>query len=178
MFGAAHFWSLGGVERTIDLIVHTLMKTKFSLLIYLLWAGASFGEATTPDVGIHFAVQPNSVRWDASHTSLTFMCRVVITNQKPSSLTVSNLFQDHAGLCMAVADTSGTELARLISPPFKRPISTIEAGTNSVFWPYYGIFGRFDPGTNKTVRLHLEGKLIGSGYTKSVASDFVDMKIP
>ncbi len=62
--------------------------------------------------------------------------------------------------------------------PFEWPVSTIEAGTNSVFWPYYGIFGRFDPGTNKTVRLQLEGKLIGSGYTTPVVSDTVDMKIP
>ena len=79
---------------------------------------------------------------------------------------------------MEVTDAHGTELARLISPPFKLPISTVEAGTNSVFWPYYGIFGRFDPGTNKTVRLRLEGKLIGSNYTQPVVSDMVDMKIP
>jgi len=79
---------------------------------------------------------------------------------------------------MQVTDTGGTKLASLISPPFKQPVSTIEAGTNSVFWPYYGIFSRFDPGTNQTVRLQLEGKLIGSSYTTPVVSGTVDMKIP
>ena len=122
-------------------------------------------------VAIHFAVQPNSIQWDASHTSLTFMCRVVIHNPTRASLTISNLFQERAGLYMKVADTGGTELARLISPPFQQPVSTIDAGTNSVFWPYYGIFGRFDPGTNKTVRLQLEGKLIGNSYTKPIVSE-------
>ncbi len=163
------FGSLGGV---------TNMKAKLLLLICLLWTTACFGGGSTPDVTIHFAVQPNSIRWDASHTYLTFMCRVVIDNRTPASLTVSNLFQDHTGLCMQVTDTRGAELARLFSPPFERRVSTIEAGTNSVFWPYYGIFGRFDAGTNKTVRLQLQGKLIGSSYTTPVASGTVDMKIP
>jgi hypothetical protein len=153
------------------------MKDTLLLLICSFWAAACFGGGST-DVAIHFAVQPNSIRWDASHSSLTFMCRVVIDNQTPASLSVSNLFQDRAGLCMKAADTSGTKLASLIAPPFKLPVSTIEAGTNSVFWPYYGILGRFDPGTNRTVRLQLEGKLIGSGYTTPVVSDTVDMKIP
>jgi hypothetical protein len=154
------------------------MKDKVLHFVCLLWATACFGGGFTPDVAIHFAVQPNSIQWDTSHTSLTFMCRVVIYNQTPDSLTISNIFQDHAGLCMKVTDSRGTELARLISPPFKWPVSTIEVGTNSVFWPYYGIFGRFDPGTNKSVRLQLEGKLIGSSYTTPVVSDTVDMKIP
>jgi len=106
------------------------------------------------------------------------MCRVVITNQTSTSLTVSNLFQDKAGLCMKVTDSGGKELARLIAPPFHLATFTIPTGTNAVFWPYYGIFGRFDPGTNKNVRLQVVGNLIGSSYTNPVASDIVDMKIP
>lgn len=165
-------------KRVRNMKQDVCMKAKLLLLICALWSMVCFGGGSAPEAAIHFAVQPNSIRWDTSHTSLTFMCRVVLTNQTPTPLTVSNLFQDHAGLCMKVTDTGGTELARLISPPFKRPVSTIEAGTNSVFWPYYGIFGRFDPGTNKTVRLQLEGRLIGSSYTQPVVSDTVDMKIP
>jgi hypothetical protein len=154
------------------------MKIKFLFLICFLWAGNSFSKPPTPDVAIHFTVQSNSIRWDSSHNALTFMCRVVIDNQTPTSLTVSNLFQDHAGLCMKITDNNGTELSRQFSPPFHISISTIEAGTNSMFWPYYGIISRFNPGTNKTVKLQLEGNLVGSSYIKPVVSDIVDMKIP
>lgn len=154
------------------------MKAKLLFAICVLWVTACFGGGSTQDVGIHFAVQPNSIQWDTSHLSLTFMCRVVITNQTPTSLTVSNLFQDKAGICMKVTDASDRELARLIVPPFHRSTFTIEAGTNEVFWPYYGIFGRFDPGTNKTVKLQLVGRLIGGSYTNPIVSDIVDMKIP
>lgn len=154
------------------------MKAKLLFAIWALSVTACFGGGSTQDVGIHFAVQPNSIQWDRSHTSLTFMCRVAITNQTPTSLTVSNLFQDKAGLCMKVTDTSDKELARLICPPFHRETFTIPAGTNEVFSPYYGIFGRFDPGTNRTVRLQLVGNLIGSSYTNPVASGIVEMKIP
>ncbi len=165
-------------KRIHDMTQNVCMKAKLLFLICVLWVTVCFGGGSTRDVAIHFSVQPNSIRWDTSHTSLTFMCRVVITNQTPTSLTVSNLFQDHAGLCMKVTDAGETELACLIAPPFHWPTFTIQAGTNSVFWPYYGIFGRFDPGTNKTVRLQLGGRLIGSSYTTPVFSNIVDMKIP
>jgi hypothetical protein len=157
---------------------YVCMKAKLLFAICVLWVTACFGGGSTQDVAIHFAVQPNSIQWDTSHTSLAFMCRVVITNQTSTSLTVSNLFQDNAGLCMKVADSGGKELARLIAPPFHWPTFTIQAGTNEAFWPYYGIFGRFDPGTNRTVRLQLVGSLIGSIYTNPVVSGIVDMKIP
>lgn len=144
------------------------MKAKLFPWIYLFLAMDCFGGGSMPDVAINFTVQPNSIQWDAKRTSLTFMCRVIIDNHTPASITVSNLFQDNAGLCMKVMDNNEVELTRLVAAPFKMPISTIEAGTNSVFWPYYGIFGRFDPRTNKAVKLRLEGKLIGSNYTKPV----------
>jgi hypothetical protein len=156
----------------------TDMKTKLLLLICLLSSKSAFGGSSAREIAVHFAIQPNSLRWNANHTSLEFMCRVVIENQTHDSLSISNLFQDRAGLCMKVADTNGNELARLISPPFKIISSTIGAGTNSISWPYYGILGRFDPGTNKTVRLQLQGKLLGSSYTKQIFSDIVDMKVP
>ena len=154
------------------------MKAQLFLFICFFWSRAVFGDPAAGDVGLHFAVQPNSSQWDNKRTALTFMCRVVISNQTPDSLTVSNLFQNQAGLCMRVTDGNGAELARLISPPFQQTTFTIGAGTNEVCWPYYGIFGRFDPGTNKTVRLQLEGKLVGSSYTKPVVSDTVEMRVP
>ena len=154
------------------------MKTKLLLLTCLLWSKAAFGGPSAPEIAVHFTVQPDSIQWDAGHTALTFMCRVVIENQTATSLTVSNLFQDHAGLGMKVATENGTELSRLYCPPFRRTTFTIPPGTNSVFWPYYGIFGRCNPGTNKTVKLQLEGRLLGSNHTEPVASDVVDMKVP
>jgi len=154
------------------------INAKFLISICVLWVTASVGVGSAQEVGIHFAVQPDSVQWDTGHSSLAFMCRVVITNQTPTSLTVSNLFQDKAGLCMKITDTSGKELARLIAPPFHYPTITIPVGTNEVFWPYYGILGRFDPGPNRTVRLQLTGKLLGSNYTNPIVSEFVEMKIP
>lgn len=157
---------------------NVFIKAKFLTLICLLLATVCFGDGFAQDVAIHFAVQPNSIQWDSSRAAVTFMCRVVITNQTSTSLTVSNLFQDQSGLCMKLTDTSGKELAHLIAPPFHWATFTISAGTNSVFWPYYSIFGRFDPGTNRTVRLQLDGRLIGSSYTNPIVSNIVDMKIP
>jgi hypothetical protein len=154
------------------------MRAKLLTLICSLWASACFEAAATTDVLVRFDVQPNSIQWDTSHTALTFMCRVVIENKTADSLTVSNLFQSTDGLCMKVASTNGVQLASLISAPFKFPVATIDAGKNLKFWPYYGIFGLFDPGTNTSVKLQLEGKLAGSSYPKSVVSDVVDMKIP
>jgi hypothetical protein len=146
--------------------------------IYVLWISVCLGDVFAQDVGIHFAVQPNSIQVNSNHTALTFMCRVAITNRTPTSLILSDLFQDKSGLCMKVSDTNDKELARLVSPPFHFIGHTIPAGSNSVFWPYYGLLDRFDPGTNRTVRLQLVGRLLGSSYTNPVASDIVDLKIP
>ena len=148
-------------------------------ILALLVARSALGEPAATNITIHLAVQTNSVSWDASHKSLTFMCRATIDNQTRDPLTVSNLFQDHAGLPLKVADTNGVELARLYSPPFHFPAFTILAGSKESFWPYYGIINRFSvPAGDKSVRIQLEGNLIGSGYDGSLTSNIVELRIP
>jgi hypothetical protein len=148
-------------------------------IVALLVTWSALGESTITNVTIHLAVQSNSISWDASHNSLTFMCRATIDNQTRDSLTVSNLFQDHGGLSLKVADTNGVELARLYSPPFKFLSFTIAAGSKESFWPYYGIINRLSvPGSDTSLRIQLEGSLVGSGYAGSITSDIVELKIP
>ena len=154
------------------------MKNLVIILAMLVAASAS-GEATATNVTIHLAVQTNSVSWSGSHNSLTFMCKATIENQTRDSLTVSNVFQNPAGLSLKVTDKNGVELSRLSAAPFKRPMFTIAAGGSQLFWPYYGIMNRFSvPETNTTVKIQLEGKLLGSGHTGSVTSNIVELKIP
>jgi hypothetical protein len=154
------------------------MKNLVAAVALLVALSASGGSAVT-NVTIHLAVQTNSVSWDASHKSLTFMCKATIDNQTGDSLTVSNLFQDHSGLSLKVTDKNGVELARLHAPPFHFPSFTIAAGGNQSFWPYYGIMNSFSvPASNTTVRIQLEGRLIGSSYTGSFTSNIVELKIP
>jgi hypothetical protein len=107
------------------------------------------------------------------------MCKATIENQTRDSLTVSNVFQDPAGLSLKVTDKNGVELSRLSCMPFKNPKATIAAGGSQLFWPYYGIKERFSvPETNTTVNVQLEGRLLGSGYTGSVTSNVVELKVP
>jgi hypothetical protein len=148
-------------------------------ILPLLFALSALGESAVANVTIHLAVQTNSVSWDAIHKSLTFMCRATIDNQTRDPLTVSNLFQDHAGLALKVADTNGVELARLYAAPFHFPSFTITAGSKASFWPYYGLMNRFSvPASDTSVNIQLEGKLIGSGYAGSFTANIVDLKIP
>ena len=166
----AQLFSLGGITRIAN------MKTFILLLVSLAFvAGDAFGES--PGITIHLAVQTNSVAWDTSHTSVTFMCKATIDNQTRDSLTVTNLFQDHSGLALKVTDQTGVELARLYAAPFHRDSFTIAAGSKESFWPYYGIVTRFSvPASNTPVRIQLDGKLIGSSYTGSVTSNVVMLK--
>jgi len=151
------------------------LVTLFALLV----AASALGEATVTNVTVHLAVQTNSVSWGRSHQSLTFMCKATIENQTRNSLTMSNVFQNPAGLSLKVTDKNGVELSRLSAAPFKRPMFTIAAGGTQLFWPYYGIMNRFSvPETNSLVKIQLEGKLIGSSYTGSVTSNIVELKIP
>jgi len=151
------------------------LVTLFALLV----AACALVEATVTNVTIHLAVQTNSVSWGRSHNSLTFMCKATIENQTRDSLTVSNAFQDPAGLSLKVTDKYGVELSRLSCMPFKNPKATIAAGGSQSFWPYYGIKERFSvPETNTTVNIQLEGRLLGSGYTGSVTSNVVELKVP
>ncbi len=148
-------------------------------ILTLLVARSALGEPAVTNVTVHLAVQTNSVSRDASHKSLTFMCRATIDNQTRDPLIVSNLFQDHAGLSLKVADTNGVELARLYAPPFHFPAFTIAAGGKESFWPYYGVMNRLSvPASDTSVRIQLDGKLIGSGYAGSLTSNIVELKIP
>ena len=147
-------------------------------MLALLVARSALGESAVTNITIRLAVQTNSVSWDTSHKSITFMCRATIDNPTRDSLTVSNLFQDHAGFSLKVTDTNGIELARLYSPPFHFPVFTIAAGSKGSFWPYYGIMNRFSvPGSKTSLRVQLEGRLIGSSYTGSLTSNIVELKI-
>jgi hypothetical protein len=148
-------------------------------ILALLMARSVFGESASTNVTIHLAVQANSVSWGARHESLSFMCKATIDNPTRDALTVSNLFQDHAGLALKVTDTNGVELARLFAPPFHFPSGTIAAGSKESFWPYYGIMNPiFAPGTNTSLRIQLEGKLIGSSFPGSITSNIVELRSP
>lgn len=147
-------------------------------ILALLAARSAFAESALTNITVHLAVQTNSIFWDASHKSVTFMCRATIDNQTHDSLTVSNLFQDHSGLALKVTGTNGAELARLYSPPFHFPVLTIVAGSKESFWPYYGILNRLSVAeSNTTLRIQLEGRLVGSSYTGSLTSNIVELKI-
>jgi hypothetical protein len=151
------------------------MKNMAAILVWLFAVGA-FGESAAK-ITIHLAIQTNSVSWDSTHTSATFMCRATINNQTHNSLTVTNLFQDHSGLALKVTDQNGVELSRLYAAPFHFDSFTIAAGSMESFWPYYGIVNRFSlPKSNTTVRIQLDGKLIGSSYSGSVTSNVVMLK--
>jgi hypothetical protein len=130
------------------------------------------------ELTVRFTIQTNSVRWDQNHTALTFMCRVVVENLTHQPFTVTNLFQNQSGISLKVLDQHGTELSRLLAPPFHQASFTIGPGSNQVFFPYYGVTKRFTPGTNQMVRLQLEGGLSGNGYTKPLTSNIVDLKVP
>lgn len=138
-----------------------------------------FGGTDGTGIKIHLAVQTNSVAWDATHTSASFMCRATIENASDDSLTVTNLFQDHSGLSLKVTDQDGNELSRLYSAPFQRESFTIAAGTKASFWPYYGIMNHFSlPKGHTTIGIQLDGKLIGSSYAGSVTSNIVMLNVP
>ena len=154
------------------------MKCRLPILL-LLAAVSAFGEPAVTNVTIHLAVQTNSVSWNAANKSVVFMCRATIQNLTRDTLTVSNLFQDRSGLSLKVTDKHGMELTRLYAAPFHRSTFTIVAGDTQSFWPYYGIMNRFlVPETNTTVKLQLDGKLIGNGCKGVVASDIAILKIP
>ena len=87
-------------------------------ILALLVALSVFGESAGTNIAIHIALQTNSVSWDTTHTSVSFMCKATIDNQTRESLTVSNLFQDHSGLSLKVTDEKGVELADI---RIKRP---------------------------------------------------------
>jgi hypothetical protein len=154
------------------------MKAHLLSLICLLLVSTAFSESLPAEVVVHLSVQPNSVQWDRAHTSVTFMCEAAIENRTRDPLTVTNLFQDHAGLFLKIMDKHGTELSRLWAAPFHTTSFTIPAGARQTFSPYYGIMNRFDPGTNETVSLQFQGKLNGSSYTKALASNILDLKLP
>ena len=154
------------------------MKNLAAFLASLV-ALRAFGESAVTNVTVHLAVQTNSISWDTSHTSVTFMCKATIDDQTRDALTVSNLFQDHSGLSLKVTDKKGEELARLSAAPFHFPSFTVAAGGKQSFWPYYGIMNRFSvPKGDTAVRIQLEGKLIGSSYAGSLTSNIVELKIP
>jgi hypothetical protein len=159
------------------------MKIYLLLLVSgMLITTDAFGESSITNVTIYISLQTNSVVWNTSDTSLrtaTFMCHATIGNQSSESLTASNLFQDPLGLSLKITDKNGFELARLNSPPFHSDITTIPAGKKTMCYPYYGIISRFwVSGTNTTVNIQLEGKLIGSSYSGSLTSNVIEMKIP
>jgi hypothetical protein len=156
------------------------MKNYILPLIALIFITTEvFGGTDSTGITIHLAVQTNSVAWDTTHTSASFMCRAIIDNKTDDSLTLTNLFQDHSGLSLKVTDQDGTELSRLYSAPFQRESFTIAARTKASFWPYYGIMNHFSlPKGHTTVRIQLDGKLIGSSYGESVTSNIVMLNVP
>jgi hypothetical protein len=128
----------------------TKLRANLLLLVCILWGNVAFAGPSTPEVAIHFTVQKNSIQWSTNRTCLMFMCRVVMINSTSNFLTVSNLFQDRAGLCMKIMDKNGTELSRLNCGPFHWPTFTYGPGTNVIGWPYYVLFLS---GTNDSLKL-------------------------
>jgi len=154
------------------------MKNLVAILA-LLVALSAFGESAATNVTINLDLRTNAVSWDITHTSVAFMCKATIHNQTRDFLTLSNAFQDHSGLVLKVTDEKGAELSRLYAAPFHFESFTIARNSKESFFPYYGIMSRFAvPGNSTTIKLQLEGNLIGSGYSKRLTSNIVELKIP
>lgn len=148
-------------------------------IFVLLAAMTAFGESAATNVTISLDLRTNAVDWDNTHTFVTFMCKATIHNQTRDSLTLSNAFQDHSGLSLKVTDEKGVELSRLYSAPFHFESFTIARNSKEFFFPYYGLMSRFAPPKNHTtLKLQLEGNLLGSGYNRPLTSNIVELKIP
>jgi|ERR1035437_352499 hypothetical protein len=155
------------------------MKTFILLLASLAFVtGDALSEEPVTDIAIQLAIQTNTVDLSLDHKSVSFLCTVTIDNQTHAPLTLTNitlLFQDHSGLALKVSDHNGVELSRLIPLPFIDSSKTIAAGSKGLFAPYY----RWTlVESNSTVRIQLEGRLIGSSYSGGITSNVVMLKIP
>ena len=155
------------------------MKTFILLLASMAFVtGDALSESPVTAIAIQLAIPTNNVWLSTDHKSVEFMCTVTIDNQTHAPLTLTNitlLFEDPSGLALKVSDHNGVELSRLTPLPFIDDSKTIAAGSKGFFAPFY----RWTcVGSDSTVRIQLEGRLIGSSYSGSITSNVEMLKIP